>query len=281
MKGWNIYPVWPKIQHYCEPLGNITATNITRVYAANTATSANDLTHHYTPTASCTETAQISPIFQTAVNESPRVLIQCTVVNIKFLFYLQVLEELVSFGSQKRFIFNALLNARRKSTSDTANTTFWEPSFFLRLRTTITGVTINITKVPNERQCSQVTRSDPLENSWSNADLRSAKKSHKEETTFPSSRRFPVRMRVDHGAEEYSLNSSRTTRRRKSCTVGCLPYIIMAVAPAAHGCEDGLHETENGRQGVLRLGSHNFATGRAGFPTKAFKSIFRTAFKTA
>jgi len=52
----------------------------------------------------------------------------------------------------------------------------------------------------------------------------------------------------------------------------------MAVAPAAHGCEDGLHET--GGQGVLRLGSHNSATGRAGFPTKTFESIFRTAFKT-
>jgi hypothetical protein len=49
------------------------------------------------------QTTQISPLFQTAVNESPRVLIQCTVVDIKFLLYLQVLEKLVSFGSQKRF----------------------------------------------------------------------------------------------------------------------------------------------------------------------------------
>ena len=227
------------------------------------------------------QTAQISPLFQTAVNESPRLLIQCTAVNSKFLLYLQVLEKLVSFGSQKCFIFNALLFARRNSASETANTTFWEPSFFLRLRTTITGVAINITKLPNERQCSQVTRSDPLENSWPNADLRSAQKSHKGKTTSPSSRRFPVRMRVGHGAEEYSLNSSRPTRRWKSCTVGCLPYIITAVAPAAHGYEDGLRETENGRQGVLRLGSHNSATGRFGFPTETFKSIFRTAFKTA
>jgi len=55
----------------------------------------------------------------------------------------------------------------------------------------------------------------------------------------------------------------------------------MAAAPAAHGCEEGLRETEDGRQDVLRLGSHNSATGRAGFPQQAFKSIFRTAFKTA
>lgn len=54
-----------------------------------------------------------------------------------------------------------------------------------------------------------------------------------------------------------------------------------AVASAAHGCEGGLHETENGRQGVLRLGTHNSATGRTRFPTETFKSIFRIAFKTA
>jgi len=136
-------------------------------------------------------------------------------------------------------------------------------------------------KLSNERQCSKVTRSDPLENSWSNADLRSAQKSHKEETTSPTLRRLPVRMSVGQGAEEYSLNSSRTIRRRKSCTVGCLPYISTAVAPAAHGCQDGHRETENGRQGVLRLGSHNSTTGRVGFPTEIFKSIFWIAFKTA
>jgi hypothetical protein len=54
-----------------------------------------------------------------------------------------------------------------------------------------------------------------------------------------------------------------------------------AAAPAAHGCEDGLRETENDTQGVLRLGSHNPTTGRAGFPTETLTSIFRTAFKTA
>ena len=87
-EGWNTDPIRLKMQHYSEPLGNITATSTTRVHAANTATSANDLVHHYTPTASRKpDSTDIAAIPNCREWESAR-LIQCTVVNIKCKLYL-------------------------------------------------------------------------------------------------------------------------------------------------------------------------------------------------
>jgi len=200
-EGWNTYPVWPKMQRCSEPLGNITASSTTRVHAANNS--------HFCkwPRASLHSGRFVYGRQHTSRLYSKLLWMRVrafwfNALSLISCFYsiYRCWEELVTFGSQKRFIFNALLFARRNSASETTNTTFWESSFFLRLRITITGVTINITKLPNERQYSQVTRSDPHENSWSNADLRSAKKSRKQETTSPTSRRLPVRMRVGHGA---------------------------------------------------------------------------------
>jgi hypothetical protein len=71
--GWNKYPVRPEMQYYSEPLVNITATSTTRVYTTNTQ-SLLQMTSHSTTLRPLRvrQTAQIQPLFQSAVNESTR-----------------------------------------------------------------------------------------------------------------------------------------------------------------------------------------------------------------
>jgi hypothetical protein len=104
---------------------------------------------------------------------SQRVLIQYTLVTVH--------EGQVSFGSQKRLTFNALLIARRNSASETANTTDSHLSSS-DYKPQLQASQSILRNCRMNGHVGKLTRSDPLENSWFNVDLRSEQQSHKKAT---------------------------------------------------------------------------------------------------